>query len=188
MSGAHGHIEPSNKKIALLIAVLALLLAISETLGKSAQTTYISLNIEASNLWTFYQAKSIRSTVLSTTADAHEAELAGVSNEKVIQAMSKHIKDWRNTIARYESEPETRDGRKELTTRAKAAEIKRNNALLAYHHFEASSAAVQIAIVLASASVITGAIWLTWIASGLGVAGLFLCGMGIFFPTALHVF
>ena len=32
MSGA-GHIDPSNKKIALLIAVLAAFLAFSETLG-----------------------------------------------------------------------------------------------------------------------------------------------------------
>ena len=35
---AAGHIDPSNKKVALLIAVLALVLAFSETLGKSAQT------------------------------------------------------------------------------------------------------------------------------------------------------
>ena len=38
MSAGHGHIDPSNKKIALLIAVLALVLAFAETLGKSAQT------------------------------------------------------------------------------------------------------------------------------------------------------
>lgn len=187
MSGAHGHIDPSNKRIALLIAVLALVLAISETLGKSAQTTYISLNVEASNLWSFFQAKSIRSAVLMAAADGHEAELPGVTNEKVRQMMVKRISDLRNTVARYESEPETNEGRKELAARAKAVEIKRDNSLSAYHHFEFSSAAVQIAIVLASASVITGAIWLSWIASGLGVAGLILCGIGILWPTALHL-
>jgi hypothetical protein len=47
---AAGHIDPSNRKIALLIAVLALVLAFSETLGKGAQTAALSLNIEASNL------------------------------------------------------------------------------------------------------------------------------------------
>ncbi len=50
MSGA-GHIDPSNKKVALLIAVLAAFLAFSETLGSSAQTEALSRNIEASNLW-----------------------------------------------------------------------------------------------------------------------------------------
>ena len=40
------HASHSNKKIALLISVLALFLAFSETLGKSAQTTAIADNIK----------------------------------------------------------------------------------------------------------------------------------------------
>ena len=59
-----------NKKIALLISVLALCLAFSETLGKSAQTTAISYNVDANDLWAFFQAKTIRITVLSTAADS----------------------------------------------------------------------------------------------------------------------
>ena len=39
-----------NRKIALLIAIIALCLALSETLGKGAQTESISKNVEASNL------------------------------------------------------------------------------------------------------------------------------------------
>ena len=55
MSGGHGHVDHhSNKGIAMLISVLALVLALSETLGKSAQTTALSANIEASNLWSFF--------------------------------------------------------------------------------------------------------------------------------------
>ena len=50
------HAAGSNKNIALLIAVIALCLAFSETLGKSAQTSSISQNNEASNLWSFFQA------------------------------------------------------------------------------------------------------------------------------------
>lgn len=49
ISGA-GHIVPSNKKVGLLIAVQALVLAIAETLGNRAQTLAISRNTEASNL------------------------------------------------------------------------------------------------------------------------------------------
>ena len=37
MSGG-GHVDPSNKKIALQIAILAVVLAFSESLGKGAQT------------------------------------------------------------------------------------------------------------------------------------------------------
>ena len=69
ISGAHieSHGEHS-KGIALLISVLALVLALSETLGKSAQTTALDANIQAANLWSFFQAKTIRQTTLRTAA------------------------------------------------------------------------------------------------------------------------
>ena len=70
------HAAGSNKKIALVIAVMALLLAFSETLGKSAQTEAMNLNIQASDLWNFFQAKTIRRTVLLTAAEAKLAESA----------------------------------------------------------------------------------------------------------------
>ena len=74
MSGGHGHADHGgNKGVALLISVLALVLAFSETLGKGAQTGALSYNIEASNLWAFFQAKTIRQTVLRTAAEELEA-------------------------------------------------------------------------------------------------------------------
>ncbi|WP_156395761.1 DUF4337 family protein, partial [Bosea sp. Leaf344] len=59
------HIDPpegGNKKIALLIAVLALMLSLSEIGGKQAENEAIARNIDASNLWSFFQAKTIRGT------------------------------------------------------------------------------------------------------------------------------
>src|SRR5205814_2832943 len=75
MSAGHGHgggDHGGNKGIALLISVLALVLAFSETFGKSAQTAALAYNIEASNLWAFFQAKTIRQTVLRTAAEQTE--------------------------------------------------------------------------------------------------------------------
>ena len=182
MSAGHGHVDHhSNKGIALLISILALVLAFSETLGKSAQTTALSANIEASNLWAFFQAKTIRQTVLRTAAE----ELAVVvRNENA----KKQIDKWRETAARYQSEPDTGEGRDQLMARAKEAEKKRDRHLAAYHHYELASAAVQIAIVLASASIITAIAALTWIAAGLGALGVVFCGIGFFAPTAVHLF
>ena len=77
MSGGHGHVDGSNKKIALLVAVLAALLAISEMGGKSSQTNALSSHIDASNLWTFFQAKTIRQTTMRTAAEEAEAHLQG---------------------------------------------------------------------------------------------------------------
>ena len=90
-----------NKKIALLIAVLALFLAFSETLGKSAQTAAIDANIEASNLWNFFQAKTIRSTALRTAAEELTLEAAAASDAAAKAAMQKQIDDWQKTAARY---------------------------------------------------------------------------------------
>ena len=75
------HASGSNKKIALLIAVMALFLALSETLGKGAQTESISKNVEASNLWAFFQAKSIRRTMVQTQADQAKLSLGAATDD-----------------------------------------------------------------------------------------------------------
>ena len=181
MTAGHGHIDPSNKKIALLIAVLALVLAFSETLGKAAQTNALSLNIEASNLWAFFQAKTIRQTVLRTAAE--QSSLAPPNDEA-----RKQIEAWRKTAQRYQTEPETGEGRDELMARAKGAEKKRDRSMAAYHNYEVASASVQIAIVLASAAIVTATMALAWIGAGLGVVGLVFCLIGFFAPTSVHIF
>ena len=193
MSGAghgveHGPVGAESKKVALLISVLALILAFAETLGKSAQTTAIDNNIEAANLWSFFQAKTIRMTVVRTAGEAAELELKQVSLPKTREAVEQRIAAWRKTADRYDSEPETREGRKELAARAKDAEKLRDRSLAAYHHYETASAALQIAIVLASAAIITSMTMLVWIAMGLGVVGIVFCGIGFFAPLAVHLF
>jgi hypothetical protein len=181
MSG-HGHIDHGgNKGVALLISILALVLAFSETLGKGAQTAALAMNIEASNLWAFFQAKTIRQTVLRTAAEELEVSGSGENSKK-------QIAKWRETAQRYQNEPETGEGRDQLAARAKEAEKKRDRSMAAYHHYELASAAVQIAIVLASASIITTMPVLVWIAGALGVLGVAFCAIGFFIPTAVHLF
>lgn len=187
MSGAHGHIEGDNKKIALLIAVLALFLAIAETMAKGAQTNALSYNVEASNLWAFFQAKTVRQTVVRTAGEAADFERARNAETAAADVIAKRTDGWAKTVARWESEPETGEGRKELSARAKAAEEKRDTAMAKYHHYEVSSAAFQIAIVLASATVITGAMALMWLSMGLGVVGVIFAGIGLFAPHAVHL-
>jgi hypothetical protein len=184
MSAGHGHghgDHGGNKGVALLISVLALVLAFSETLGKGAQTNALAMNIEASNLWAFFQAKTIRQTVLRTAAE--EVAIA----EKG-EAGKKQVEKWRETAQRYQNEPETGEGRDQLAARAKEAEKKRDRSMAAYHHYEVASAAVQIAIVLASASIIAEIAALVWVAAGLGVLGIVFCLIGFAWPTAVHLF
>src|SRR5690349_12575919 len=90
-----------NKKIALLISVLALFLAFSETLGKSAQTAALADNIKVSDTWNFFQAKTIRQTGLRIAADGLAAQLPAVTNDESKAAIAKQIEAWRNTATRY---------------------------------------------------------------------------------------
>jgi len=174
-----------NKKIAILIAVIALCLALSETLGKGAQTESIAKNVEASNLWAFFQAKTIRRTVVQTAAE--QSKFITPADDAAKAALAKQIDDWQKTAARYRSEPSTHEGSEELAERAKHAEEERNQATEKYHHYELASAAFQISIVLASATIITGMVWLSWIAGALTLAGIGITALGIFNASLLHL-
>ena len=181
------HASSSNKRIALLIALLALFLALSETLGKSAQTEALSKNIEASNLWAFFQAKTVRMTVVRTAAENLETEIQRDVDAAFKATAGKRAESWRATEKRYDDEPETNEGRKQLVIRAKDAEKKRDTSLAKYHHFEFASAAFQIGIELASATIITGMIMLSWGAIALAGIGIGFTALGIFAPH-VHLF
>jgi hypothetical protein len=171
MSG-HGHVDPSNKKIALVIAVLALFLAISETLSKAYQTEVITKQVETSNLWAFFQAKSIRKT--TTDVALQSAQMSPQADDpKVVE----QIKKWAAASKRYDTEPDTGEGRKELAERAKKAQALGELANHKYHNLEISSGVLQVAIVLASSAIITNVMMLAWLAGGLGIVAV---GFGIF--------
>jgi hypothetical protein len=188
--GGHGDGEKKsitqNQKIALVIAVIALFLAICETMGKSAQTTGIELNIKASDTWNFFQAKTVRQTSLRTAAEAMMLQVEAAPNEQAKKAMTEQINKWKATVARYDSDPKEKDGRKELRMLAEKYEHDRDVAMARYHNYEFGSAAFQIGIVLASAAVITGAMALVYGSMGLAIVGLAFMGLGMFAPHVPH--
>ncbi len=189
MSGHAPH-EHDNKAVALVIAVLALMLAISEIFGQKAQTATLQSNIEASNLWAFYQAKTIRKTVTESFADEVDLLQLAATDPAQKKAMQERVAKWRAAADRYESEqgkpildPKTKketgkfepgEGRKELISRAKDAEKTRDKYGIKHVRFEFATGAFQIAIVLASASIITSMVALLWMAGGLGGIGVIL--------------
>ncbi|MFL6799994.1 MAG: DUF4337 domain-containing protein [Xanthobacteraceae bacterium] len=181
-----GFADNKNKKIALVISVLALFLAISETLGKSAQTEAISLNIKSSDTWNFFQAKTIRQTTLRTAAQGLLVEANATPDEAKKASMLKQANDWMSTVTRYESDPKEKDGRKELRAQAEKYEHERDTLLEKYHNYEVGSAVYQIGIVLASAAVITGIMALLYGAIGLGILGLGFTAIGLFAPNLPH--
>lgn len=191
MSNAHEQLEQAetakevsreDRRVALAIAILALFLSFSETLGKGAQTEAIDLNVKSTDTWAFSQAKDTRRVLVNTAADETALLAANLTDPAAKAAIERQIETWRKTAARYESDPATGDGRKELRERAKKLEEERDLLLAKYHHYEIASAAFQIGIVLCSAAVITGIFALVWFAGLLGVAGLAVLALGLFAP------
>jgi ABC-type nickel/cobalt efflux system permease component RcnA len=191
MTDAHEAIEQAEKvketgredrKVALIIAILALFLSFSETLGKGAQTEAISADVQSANLWSFFQAKTVRMTTVRTAAEELKLSALTVTDPAAKEAIAKQVAAWEKTTARYDSEPETKEGRKELAERAKEKQEERDVSLAKYHHYEIASAAFQIGIVLCSAAVITGIFALVWFAGILGAAGVAVLSFGLFAP------
>ena len=183
----HDETRSFNKKVALLISVLALFLSLSETMGKSSQTAALNEQIEASNLWNFFQAKNIRRTSVIVASQQGKLDLAGATGDPQKAALQKQIDEWTKTAERYRTEPETHDGTTELMERAREQEHKRDHSLARYHQFEFASAAFQIGIVLASAAVITTMAALAYLAGALGLVGLGFMALGLWAPHAVHL-
>lgn len=187
---AHGG-EGDNKYIAIFISILALFLAIAETFAKGAQTNSIAFNVEASNLWAFYQAKTIRQTTLKTAAEQMEIDVQLAKDPGTKLVLEKRVAAWKADIERYQTEPKPNnkgEGRRELQQRAVEAAKKRDLYAEKYHHYEVASAAFQIAIVLASVYLITHVVYMLWGAGMLAVIGVFFTFIGLLFPSAIHLF
>ena len=120
-----------------------------------------------------------------------EAHCSAPTDPAQKAAIEKQVDDWNKTAARYRSEPEAAGGKGEgtveLSRRAIEEQHHRDEYLAKYHHYEFASAAFQIGIVLASATVITGMVVLSFMAGGLGVVGLAFMGFGLFAPHVLHL-
>jgi Domain of unknown function (DUF4337) len=186
MSGGHGpSMEGNNKYVALLIAVLALFLAFSEMLGKNAEKASMQANIEANNLWAFFQAKTIRRSMAQNLTEIIQLDAVGVTDEAKRAAVVKQVDTWTKLAVRLESEPDTNEGRKELMARAKAAEKSRDLNNQKNEGFEIASAILQVSIVVASAMIITGITALAYFAGVLGLIAVALMAVAQFAPTIL---
>ena len=128
----HAHGDGGFKsRAALLVSVLAMVLAIASLGGSNAAKDATQENISAANAYNFYQAKSIRQTAYKIAADELELSLAKDDklNAAAKEAVSKKLEAYRKNVERYESEPETGEGKKELMARAKHHEQERDLAL-----------------------------------------------------------
>ncbi|HZG54685.1 MAG TPA: DUF4337 domain-containing protein [Pyrinomonadaceae bacterium] len=186
--------EKFRSRVALMIAFMAMLLAITSLGGGNAAEDIMNHNIHASDTWAFYQAKNIRQTSYRIAADMLESELQ-LHNTTVTpetqQLLQRKIDQFKATAARYESEPDPQapndplrgEGKKELSARATDFAAQRDRAQLQDPNFDFSEALFQIAIVLASVSILATSrlIMKVSVAVGILAAALMLNGYFLFF-------
>jgi hypothetical protein len=165
-----------KQRAAIVIAFFAMCLAITSLGGSNASKEAFNNNILASNFFSFFQAKNIRQTSYQLAAD--ELELGFLSNPVLPAETRKAIQEkvdlYKKTVARYESEPDTREGKKELLERARQHEEARDRALKQDPYFDYAEALLQIAIVLISVAIVANLLWLSYLGGAVGILGIFL--------------
>ena len=170
----HGH-----KHAALIVAVLAALLAITEQQGRHAEIKVSNNGILAADAWSQYQAKSTRQLMsedLSRLVMAFDPGTDPVLAAKR-QALAKQFQD---DATRFAKDP--KDGKDAISVRARAFEDDRSEALERAHSFDNAAAALELGIVLATASAITMSTLLVRFALLMGAVGLVLGVLGLTFP------
>jgi hypothetical protein len=177
--------KEKDRTVALVIAILAALLALSEAGAKRAQHVSTETNLEASDLFNFYQAKRMRASIADASAATLETQKATLVDATAREAFERQIAAFRATVQTLENDPKKpEDSLEALERRAHEATEARELANHRLERYELGSGLTQIAIVLASASIITSISALIWFAGALGALGAVLTGLGFFAPTA----
>ena len=182
-----GDKDVRDRWIGVYIGVVAVLLAICTMGGGNATKDATRLNIEASNIWNFFQAKNLRRTQVRLNADNLELQLAAQPSlpEAARQTFAAKLQGYRDLDKELTSNPKTNEGLDELFVRAKALEKERDEAFRRDPYFDWAQAALQIAVVLASVCLITPNLSLLIMSGVLSVLGSLMLLNG--FTLALKV-
>jgi len=130
-------------KAGWVIVVFAALLAINTYMAGGNSSKVLNNTIEANNTYAFYQAKSIKGTLAEMALD-----------DAVARKDTKKAEMLEKKIARYESDPATGEGKKELLAKARALEADRAVAKQRSPWYTYAGSLLQIAIVFLTASIL----------------------------------
>jgi Domain of unknown function (DUF4337) len=155
-------------KAGWVITVLAALLAINTLMGGSNSSRVLNNTIDANNTWAFYQAKSIKQT------------LAEMALDDAVRAKDKpKMEALQAKIDRYESDPKSGEGKRELMAKARALEEERSVAKHRSPWYTYAGSLFQIAIVLLTASILAVNMSLFWASLWVGGVGITLMSQAV---------
>ena len=155
-------------KAGWVITVLAALLAVNTYVANGLSSKVLKNTIAANNMYSFYQAKSIKQTLAEQSLDD---ALARGDKVKAAKLQAK--------IDRYESDPATGEGKKELMAKARALEVERDVVRKSGPWMTFSGMSYQLGIVLLSASILAVSVPLFWGSIAVSAVGALLMSQGI---------
>ena len=155
-------------KAGWVITVLAALLAINTYIANGNSSKVLNNTIKANDTWSFYQAKSIKQTLAEMAKEDAEYRKETAKVEKL-----------QSKIDRYESDPVTGEGKKELMAKAKALETERDEIKKKGPWMTFAGSAFQISIVLLSASILAVSMPMFWASVAVGSFASLLMSQGI---------
>ena len=165
----------SRQWVAIFISILAVILAITVMGGGNATKDMMNANIIINDTWAFYQAKNIRQNETRLAID----ELKALKSSMWMPGETGHwiderIKSYQAIADRYESDPKSGEGKAELAAKAAAEQKIRDHAAAQDPFFDYAEALIQIAIVLASVSMVARRRWVLWLAYLFAIIGVLL--------------
>ena len=152
-------------KAGWVITVIALLLAVNTYIANGKSSSVLQNTIKANDTWNFYQAKSIKQSI----AEGQLEESRDPKRRAELQAK----------IDRYESDPKSGEGKKELMAKAKAIEAARDDAKKHGPWLTFAGTSYQFGIVLLSASILAVSMPMFWASIAVSALGALLMSQGI---------
>jgi hypothetical protein len=142
-----------TKRVALTTAIFAVALAVTSLGGSHAMKEMLLAQQQSSDQWSFYQAKVIREHLYRNQKLRLEIDLlerGSTINPEVKQRVEGLLKKTAEEEARYNAE------KKEIEKEAKELEHERDVNRNKDPYFEYGEVLLQIAIVMASVSILSG--------------------------------
>jgi hypothetical protein len=155
-------------KAGWVITVIAAMLAVNTYIANGLSSEVLTNTIKANDTWNFYQSKSIKQTIAE---NARDDALARRDVKKVTELTAR--------IDRYESDPVTGEGKQQLMARARSLESQRDEAKKHSPWLTFAGSALQLSIVLLSASILAVSMGMFYASIGVGLIGAVLMAQGI---------
>ena len=156
-------------KAGMVISVFALILAVNSWYGGKLSSITLNNTISANDVWTFYESKSIKQMLAEQSLD-----------DAQVRKDTKKIEQLEAKIARYESDPATGEGKKELMAKARKLEAERDYAKKQSPWIGYASTLYQLSIVVLSASILAVSMSMFWGSFFVAGLGLLLSAQGLF--------